>query len=241
MKLTFISGIVAILVTIPLISSAQTSIGFSTRNYALMPSETRQNLHIPITPIDVSYGLQINSENIYKELDLEIYTGVYLAQLGFFHDYPSLGVTPVQSANRGRREFIDLSIHFKREVFSFRQLQATVRLGVQWLIAPEETEYSGSSIFSQFDIITNTLTNSSIDYVTNRDPNNLFMSYGIDLSYSFKKIPFSLSSAFSYRDFIGDYFTQQTILQEVSNQIAVYNIYSSGNALEYSFSITYNF
>lgn len=241
MKLTFISGIAAILVTIPLISSAQTSIGFSTRNYALMPSETRQNIHIPITPIDVSYGLQINKKNIYKKLDLEIYTGVYLAQLGFFHAFPSLASTPIQSANRGRREFIDLSIHFKREVISYRLLKVNARLGAQWLIAPEETEFSGSSSTSQFNGFNNTILNSSIDYVTNRDPNNLFMSYGIDLSYSFKKIPFSLSSAFSYRDFIGDYFTQQTILQEVSNQIAVYNIYSSGNALEYSFSITYNF
>lgn len=241
MKFTLITGIVAFMVAIPVISSAQTSIGFSTRNYAIMPSETRQNIHIPITPIDVSYGLQINRKNIYKKLDLEIYTGVYLAQLGFFHDYPSLATTPIQSANRGRREFIDLSINFKREVISYRLIKVNARLGTQWLIAPEDTEYSDFSNVSTYNSFTNTFTNSSIYYVTNRAPNNLFISYGIDLTYSFKKIPFSISSAFSYRDFIGDYFTQQTILQDVSNQIEVYTINSSGNALEYSFSITYNF
>lgn len=224
---------------VPFTLNAQTSIGFSIRNYALMPSETTQQTHIPISSADVSYGLQLNRKNLYRDIDFELYTGIYLAQLGFFQDNPTI-INALQKS-RGRRLFMDIELSAIKEVYSLNRFQLNAIIGLQNLISLEDTEYRDTSSRNTINYVENTFTTTVINFSTNRDPQNLFLNYGINLSYSFRKIPLTLSGLLSYRDYLGDTFTNISILDIRTSGLEKYNITSTGNALEYSISLKFNF
>lgn len=239
MKVQPILWTIITLVVVPFTLKAQTSIGFSKRNYALMPSETRQQTHIPISSADVSYGLQLNKKNLYRDIDFELYTGIYLAQLGFFQDNPTIG-NAIQK-HKGRRNFLDIELSAIKEVYTLNRFQLNAIIGLQYLISLEDTEYRETSSRNTINLVANTFTTTVINFSTNRDPHNVFLNYGLGLSYSFKKIPFTLSSLLSYRDYLGDTFTNISILDIRTSGLEKYNINSTGNALEYSFSLKFNF
>ena len=239
MKIKFIIGAIITIMVAPIVLYAQTSIGFSTRNYALMPSETVQDIHIPISSIDVSYGLEINRRNVYKDIDIQLYTGIYLAQLGFFHENTTIGFA-VQNKS-GRRHFIDIGLATIKEIYSLSRFKLNAKFGIQYLISLQNSDYESSSLHSTTNLLTLTTRDYNINFSTNRNPHNLFLNYGLDLSYNFKRLPISLSTIFSYRDYLGKNFTNQTILDLKDTGIEKYNITSTGNALEYSFSLTFNF
>jgi hypothetical protein len=244
-------GVITLLVLTPQLTQAQSSLGFSIKNYALEPAQSPQVLHIPVTASDVSYGLTYSKEKIYKDLDLNVYTGIYLAQQGF-GEFMGISTLSQESTGRtGRRHFLDLGITIGKPVLSKKRFSLKAFVEPQILIALDDATFirpvngTSTSFYQtyQVEVFRETF------YTTQRNPVNLFMNYGFSVDYKVKWLPLVLSSRLSFRDFIGDYFTKIDITT-VSRLIGptvddarvdILQIQSSGNAIGYSFSVRYAF
>lgn len=246
-------GVLILLLTVGSnIMIAQSSMGFTTKNYALEPAKSPQVLHIPITAIDVSYGLNYSKKEVFKDFGLNVYTGIYLAQQGF-GGYFGLGTASQLSSGRtGRRHFVDVGIALSKPVFCKKQVSIRAFVEPQLLIALEDATFSRTyDTINQLSFYRTYEIQVSKDYIFTwkRNPVNLFMNYGLSVDYQIKWLPLVFSSSLSLRDFIGDYFTKIDFLTTSRLQgptvddarVDIHQIQSSGNALGYSFSVRYAF
>jgi hypothetical protein len=231
-------------------TQAQSSLGFSIKNYALEPAQSPQVLHIPVTASDVSYGLNYTKAKIYKDLDLNVYTGIYLAQQGFGGYFGLSTLMQVSTGSVFRRYFADLELALSKPIFNRQGISLQAFMGPQLLVALQNGRYSRAlqpitSGFASYQI----QVFKETSYTVQRNPLNVFMNYGLSVDYKIKWLPLELSSRLSFRDFVGDYFTKidiTTVSRLIGptvddGRVDIQQIQSSGNAIGYSFSVRYAF
>lgn len=246
MKLIALSFLI---VSLPICLFSQSSLGFTTKNYALEPAVSPQVLHIPVSAIDVSYGLTYQRQSLYKDLDVSLYTGLYLAQQGF-GEY--LGFLYLEDSGKsGRRQFLDFGLTISKPIYEKKQFSFNAYIEPQLLLALENTSVDEVTGFGGFTIfgIYNVQLQRVTGFTVKRNPTNLFMNYGLSVDYRLKRLPFVFNAGVSFRDIIGSYFTKIDITtlsrfigDNIDNgNVDITQIKATGNAIGYNLSVRYQF